>query len=169
MLLASFLALSLITGCGSIQDQAQTNQKTLTESKRYVAKEYDQYRAFMHDQSPIKHPDLAIRLSNEAERVYNVNRAVALVQGNDIIMAIATKPDPLETEQETAKKVRQRLENKEPALSGYNLYITVDQDLHEEVAQVRTNMENQGVPGYSIHQSEPDFNSILQKIQTQGR
>lgn len=169
IVLASFLALTLITGCGGIQDQVQTNQKTVTDSERFGAKEYKPDRAFMFNQSNVKHTDLAVRLSNEAERVFNVYEAFAIVQGNNIIMAIATKTDPLRTDAETVRDVRQRLANKEPSLSRYNLYITVDQDLGKEIRRVRTNSENTNTDGYLIHQSEPQFNSILEKIKDQNQ
>lgn len=168
VLLASFLALSLMTmtGCGALQHQTRTQQSTdSTGSDRYPVKEYDSHREFMYSQiNAVKHPDLAIRLSNEAERVFSVSRAVALIQGQDIIMGITTKTDPVQSQSETLKKVRQRLENKEPTLAGYNLYITGDPILQQEIMKARTFVENSGPDELSKKQSQQHFQDILQRI-----
>ena len=172
IMLASFLALSLLAGCGGMQDQdhAQTKQRTTrTDSDKYVAKEYNQHRAYSLSQNGIQHPDLAIRLSNEAERVYNVDQAVALVHGRDIIMGITTKPDPIQPHHKTLKRVRQRLESKEPSLAGYNLHFTNNPRLLGEIMQARVFLENSVPDKTAQQQSEQHFRSILGRIQHSDR
>jgi len=174
IILASFLALSLMAGCGGVQvqDHTQTQQNTTgTGSDRYLVKEYDTHRAYMYSQNnnTVQHPDLAIRLSNEAERVFNVSRAVTIINGRDIIMGITTKADPLHPHSETIKKVRQRLENKEPTLNSYNLHITGDPIMQQEIMKARTFLENAGPDDYSKKQSKQHFYSILHKMDKSRR
>lgn len=165
ILLASFLALSLMAGCG-VQDHAQTQQNsTGTGSDRYLVKDYDTHRAYIYGQNnAVAHPDLAIRLSNEAERVFAVTRAVTLINGRDIIMGVTTKADPVQSHSETIKKVRQRIENKEPSLSGYNLHITGDPRLQQEMMKAQTFLENAGPDEYSQLQSKQHFQTILKRV-----
>jgi len=155
-----------MAGCGGVQDQAQTQQNTTgTGSDRYLVKEYDTHRAYMYGQNKtVGHEDLGIRLSNEAERVFSVSRAVTLIHGRDIIMGITTKPDPVQSHSETIKKVRQRLENKEPTLNGYNLHITGDPIIQQEIMKARIFLENAGPDEYSRQQSKQHFQTILKRI-----
>lgn len=159
------IAVGLLSAC-AVDNEARTNQRTIPSDDRYLVREYSSDRAYTYDQGQVKAKDLAVRLSNEAERVHNVAEAVTIIEGNDIIMALATKGDSLDPSDEVVKKVRQRLMNKEPKLSGYNLYITTDQSLATRISKVNNNMANRGTPGYPVDISEPGFAQILRDIQT---
>lgn len=153
----------ILTGCG-IENDTQINQKSLTSGDRHSAHEFNQMRAYTFDQGSVKADDLSLRISNEAERVYNVKEAIVVVQGHDVIMSLSTKADPLESPEEIAKKVRTRLKSKEPQLAGYNLYITTEQEMREPILRVNTNMQNQDQAGYPVDHREPQFDQILQQL-----
>lgn len=160
-------SISLLTGCGYNNDD-QFKQNSLTSGDQHSAHEYNQMRAHAFDRETVRADDMAIRISNEAERVYNVEEAIVVIQGNDVIMSLSTKADPLETPKETAKKVRTRVTSKEPRLAGYNLYITTDREMREDILRVNANMQNQDQAGYPIHHREPKFDQILQKLKKQS-
>lgn len=164
-LILPILSIGLLSACG-VDEGVRTNQKTIPNEDRYLVQEYDSYRSYTYDNSTVKAKDLATRLSNEAERVYNVAEAVAIVEGNDIVLAISTKADPIVPPDEVVNRVRQRLMNKEPGLSAYNLYITTDQGLSTRIAQTNNNIANQNTPGFPNDDSEPDFAQILRDVRT---
>ncbi|MEW9668782.1 YhcN/YlaJ family sporulation lipoprotein [Ammoniphilus sp. 3BR4] len=164
-LILPILSIGLLTACG-FDDGVRTNQKTIPGEDRHLVKEYDSYRSYTYNNGSVKARDLATRLSNEAERVYNVAEAVAIVEGKDIILALSTKTDPIEPSDEVVKRVRQRLMNKEPGLTAYNLYITTDQELSTRIAKTNNNLANRNTPGYPSDASEPDFAQILRDVRT---
>ncbi|WP_134701569.1 YhcN/YlaJ family sporulation lipoprotein [Ammoniphilus sp. YIM 78166] len=154
------LAIGILSACG-FGDGARTNRAAPPPDDRYLVREYRSDRAYNLSQGQVKAQNLATRLSNEAERVYNVAEAITIVEGHDIIMSIATKGDAYEPADEVVKKVRQRLMSKEPRLAGYNLYITTDQSLGTRISKAHNNMENFSTPGYPIDMTEPNFAQIL--------
>ncbi|RXT02311.1 YhcN/YlaJ family sporulation lipoprotein [Ammoniphilus sp. CFH 90114] len=164
-LILPILAIGVLSACG-FDDGVRTNQRTIPGEDRYIVREYDSNRAYIYDQSTVKAKNLATRLSNEAERVHNVREAIAIVEGKDIIMAVSTKPDPIDPPDKVVKRIRQRLKAKEPGLTGYNLYITTNQELSTQIARVNNNMANYSTPGYPIDVSEPDFAQILRDVRT---
>lgn len=160
-------SITILAGCGW-QNDSQMKTKSTTSGDRHSAHEYNQMRAYTFDQGPVRANDLAVRISNEAERVYNVKEAIVVIQGRDVIMSLFTKADPLETPEETAHKVRTRLRSKEPDLAGYNLYITTDHDMREPILRLNTNLQNQDQEGYPIDDREPQFDQILQQLKRQS-
>lgn len=159
-------SMGILSGCG-LENDARIHQKLETPGDQHSTHEYNQMRAYTLDHGSVRADDLALRISNEAERVYNVEEAIVIIQGNDVIMSLSTKADPLESPVEIAKKVRTRVESKEPQLAGYNLYITTARQLREDILRINTNMQNQDQPGYPMDPREPQFNQILKQIKNQ--
>lgn len=157
------LAIGMLSACG-FGDGARTNHAAPPSDDGFLVREYRSDRAYNLSPGQVKAKDLATRLSNEAERVYNVSEAIAIVEGRDIIMSLATKGDAYEPAEKVVKRVRQRLMSKEPSLAGYNLYITTDHSLGTRISKVHNNMENHTTPGYPVDMTEPNFAQILNDV-----
>ncbi|EKN68160.1 YhcN/YlaJ family sporulation lipoprotein [Schinkia azotoformans] len=80
---------------------------------------------------------VASRASEAAEDIAGVNRAVSVVQGADIVVAIDVNQKG--DEQGLEKKVQQVIAKNE---QGYNVYVTSDPDIKERVHTLFTNMNN---------------------------
>ncbi|RKD24427.1 hypothetical protein BEP19_08545 [Ammoniphilus oxalaticus] len=168
--LVSILALSLLAGCnsGPTRDGIEVKQhKREINSDRYIAKEFNHRRPYtFKEQNQTQHPELDRRISTEATRVYNVQKAIVLRQGKDIIIGLTTKADPWQPHHETVELTRDRLLSKEPDLYNYNLYFTTNDLLQKQMIRARRSVE-QGATINTTQPYEPHFTRILEQVKEQ--
>lgn len=99
------------------------------------------------------------RVSEAAEEVAGVERAISIVQGADIVVAVDT--DRQENLKALEQQVKQAISKKE---QGYNVYVSTNSDINEQIRELFKNMNNVKTSNVT-----PGIGEIIYKIgQTDG-
>ncbi|MBB6446638.1 YhcN/YlaJ family sporulation lipoprotein [Bacillus benzoevorans] len=159
LMMTAFIVLTALTGCNNNDDESaqprigENNGKVNTGGNGInaanVSQRYDHpyNHNYNGDYSGVQNTSMtndirsaqqvASRAAEAAEKVAGVERAVAVVQGIDIVVGI--EPENLANVRMLEHKVTRAVSRSE---QGYNVYATADEDISGRIRTLFTNMNN---------------------------
>lgn len=159
LMICALIALSGLAGCNNNQNEGvqpqigensgQVNNTGNTINTTQVGQRFDHpyNHNYNGDYSGSQHTStkndirsaqqVAARASEAAEKVPGVGRATSIVQGMDIVVGIDANTQGDRSALEN--RVKQVISRNE---QGYNVYVTADDDIHNKIRNLFTNMNN---------------------------
>lgn len=159
MIICALIALTGLTGCNNNDNEesqpqigkntGQVNKADNGLNTTNVGQRYDNpyNHNYNGDYSGIQHTSntneirsaqqVSSRASETAEKVQGVVRATSIVQGMDIVVGIDANKQS--DQKALEQRVKQEISRNE---QGYNVYVTADEDIHERIRTLFTNMNN---------------------------